>query len=149
VAIPAYKTYEPVRNNSRPDYVSFLNISKTKNATSITGVVKRLSLSELAELDRRERNYLRIEVTDCVDFICSDRERPPKPFAVWTYTASKASSKRYEKSAGKSVISQGYYDDFQAATIQVQARIQDQSKLNFDFNDQITLMALNKKQIAD
>jgi len=60
----------------------------------------------LPELDRRERNYRRVEVTDHLD------TRLPDGGAVWAYVGLRASRERAARGRreGRLVVSRGYYE---------------------------------------
>lgn len=108
--IPGYKYYVDRSNGDRPDwYVTFLNVVPDP-AASVNGVVFPVSDSLLAELDRRERNYARVEVSAGLSPVVSGR--------AWVYTGSEAAVRRFEagRLAGRAVICRDYYqrvlDDF-------------------------------------
>jgi hypothetical protein len=149
LSIPGYKIYEPLPDAQRPDFVSFLNISRTRGSKPLTGVIRRYSLTELAELDRRERNYLRIEVTRHVRFICGAQGKPNAPYTIWTYTASVAARERHRASHGKSVVSQAYYEGFCSAAERIKARVHDPARINFDVSEPPSKQALMKLPVGD
>jgi hypothetical protein len=101
-AIPGYKQYlDPATGVAPPCFVVFLNI--VPDATShVNGAVLAVSGDQLAELDRRERNYTRIEVTSCLGEAVAG--------TVWTYTGSPAAIARFHAGlrAGTAVISETY-----------------------------------------
>ena len=64
VAIPGYKVYEDPRTGERPPvFVAFLDLVRDPEA-SVDGAL--LEAPDLAALDRRERNYERVEVAEGV-----------------------------------------------------------------------------------
>jgi hypothetical protein len=105
VTIPGYKYYvDPVTGERPACFVVFLNI--VDDSTShVNGAVFTVSGSELAELDRRERNYDRIDVSSLV---CE-----PVEGTVWTYVGSGEGVRRFEagRRANRAVISASYHND--------------------------------------
>ncbi|HEY5197279.1 MAG TPA: gamma-glutamylcyclotransferase family protein, partial [Solirubrobacteraceae bacterium] len=62
--IPGYKYYVDPATGSRPDvFVAFLTISASPGGR-VNGALIEVSAGDLVELDRRERNYARVDVTD-------------------------------------------------------------------------------------
>jgi hypothetical protein len=103
-AIPGYKRYvDPVTGNPPAVFVVFLNIVADADS-EVNGALFPVSDEKLAALDRRERNYERIDVTAHL----AEAAGP-----VWTYSGSTAGIERFEaaKRAGAAVISRGYVDD--------------------------------------
>jgi hypothetical protein len=103
-SIPGYKQYLDPATGARPRcFVVFLNIVADHGAC-VNGALFRVSSAELAELDHRERNYDRIDVSALVP------ERVPG--AVWTYVGSESGVARYEhgRRANQAVISAAYHD---------------------------------------
>lgn len=101
-AIPGYKRYlDPATGTPPPWFVVFLNIVPDAGR-SVNGAVFPVSGEELAELDRRERNYDRIEVSSSLAQAVGG--------TVWTYTGVRAAVERFETGmrAGRAVISQDY-----------------------------------------
>lgn len=100
--IPGYKHYVD-EHGGRPDvYVAFLDI-QADPATSVNGTCSPVGHEALEHYDVRERNYTRIEITDCID----------DPLGrVWTYVGSAAGRRRLAngKEAGNVVISREYLD---------------------------------------
>jgi hypothetical protein len=104
-AIPGYKQYVDPATGTRPNcFVVFLNIVPDRGA-SVNGAMFRVSADELDELDERERNYERIEV--------SSRLAEAVVGTVWSYAGSEAGVARYEEGrrTGRAVISAAYHDD--------------------------------------
>src|SRR5688500_8434352 len=65
-AIPGYKMYLHRSDGSRPAvYVAFLDLLPDDHC-SVNGVCRPVTESELEVLDRRERNYDRVDVTDVI-----------------------------------------------------------------------------------
>jgi hypothetical protein len=101
-AIPGYKRYlDPATGTSPPWFVVFLNIV-AQAGRYVNGAVFPVSAEELVELDRRERNYGRIEVSSSL--------AEPVDGIVWTYTGARAAVERFKTGmrAGRAVISQDY-----------------------------------------
>jgi hypothetical protein len=103
-AIPGYKRYREPGEGSYPDvYVAFLDIVEDP-ATVVNGVLAPVAASALADLDRRERNYDRIDVTAAID--------SPPAGRVWAYAGSPDGRGRLEAgvAAGTAVVARGYLD---------------------------------------
>ncbi|MEJ7891029.1 MAG: gamma-glutamylcyclotransferase family protein [Solirubrobacteraceae bacterium] len=97
VDIPGYKRYL-APDGSRPDVcVAFLDIEPDPDA-SVTGVVLE---AELAQLDRREHNYDRVDVTAGV---------VDPPGRVWAYAGRSDSRERLRdaRADGRAVIAAAY-----------------------------------------
>ena len=100
--IPGYKKYLSRADGSRPDiYVAFVDI-EPHPGSSVKGLVRPLADGELEQLDARERNYDRIDVTD---LIATDFGSP-----VWTYRGSEEGRDRLRRGRleGRAVISRDY-----------------------------------------
>ena len=107
--IPGYKYYVDPETGERPPVrVTFLNLYPTAEGR-VNGVALPVSAAELDELDRRERNYDRADVTGLIDADLGA--------TVWTYLGSEAARERF--AAGAAVVAQDYFDairgDFAAA----------------------------------
>ena len=100
--IPGYKKYLSRDDGSRPDiYVAFVDIVPDPDS-SVRGLVRAVADGELEDLDARERNYDRIDVTD---LIATDLGGP-----VWTYRGSEEGRARLRlgREEGRAVISRDY-----------------------------------------
>lgn len=107
--IPGYKYYRDRHSHERPRcFVTFLNIYES-DTTSVNGIAFEVHDTMLAELDKRERNYRRIEVTD--------RFEPRLEGRVWTYIATDEGLARYEMGArdGTAVIDEEYITKIESA----------------------------------
>ena len=101
--LPGYKSYRLRADGSRPQiFVAFLDIEPDPAATVI-GVCTPVGDGDLLELDRRERNYDRVDVTDAVD---GARGR------VWAYRGSRAGQERLRDglASGRAAVSRDYLD---------------------------------------
>jgi hypothetical protein len=110
--IPGYKSYRLRSDGSRPAvFVAFLDIEPDPEAV-VTGVCMRVASGDLAALDRRERNYDRVDVTSAV---CDP------PGRVWAYRGSDAGRARLREglAAGRAVVSRDYLDTVLAAIAMV------------------------------
>ena len=106
-AIPGYKLYLRRSDGSRPAiYVAFLDLEPARG-TSVNGVVRPVSAAELEQLDRRERNYDRIEVSGQIDGVEG---------RVWTYVGSAAGRERLRRGREErcAVISRDYLEKVRA-----------------------------------
>lgn len=108
-AIPGYKRYRRRDDGSFPEvFVAFLDVVAAPGV-AVNGIVAAVSDRELAELDRRERNYDRVEVTAAIDF--------PGDGRVWTYAGSAEGRARLAAgvAAGSAVAPLRYRDRVVAA----------------------------------
>ncbi len=98
--IPGYKYYVDPNTGERPAVrVTFLNLYPAAEGR-VNGVAFPVSAEELAELDRRERNYDRIDVSGRIDADLGG--------TVWTYLGSEAARERF--AGGAAVVAQDYFD---------------------------------------
>lgn len=132
VVIPGYKVWVDPRTGERPPvHVAFLDLEEVEEGeeTGAGGAVSGVLLAApgpagLAALDRRERNYLRQEVTERVrrdvpEGIAAGAGEPGEPSAgrVWAYLgradarARCASARR----TGTAVVARSYLDGVRAA----------------------------------
>lgn len=99
--IPGYKFYVDPDTGERPAvHVAFLNLYPAPEG-GVNGMAFPVTPEALDELDRRERNYERVEVTALLDVDLGG--------TVWTYRGSEAARERFE--AGSPVVSQDYFDE--------------------------------------
>ncbi|MGI8945478.1 MAG: gamma-glutamylcyclotransferase family protein [Thermoleophilaceae bacterium] len=99
--IPGYKVYVRRSDRSRPAlFVAFLDIFPDPGGC-VNGVCRPVAAAELELLDRRERNYDRVDVTAAID---------SAPGRVWAYVGSAAGRERLRRArrAGEVVISRDY-----------------------------------------
>ncbi len=104
VDLSGYKHYVSPETGERPEvFVTFLNLAAEPGGC-VNGVLLPVDDDALAVLDRRERNYDRLEVTDRVVGGAAG--------TVWTYVGSAAGRARYEtgRRAGRAVVSREYRD---------------------------------------
>jgi hypothetical protein len=102
--IAGYKRYRLPADGSYPDvFVAFLDIFED-DGTSIGGVLAAVDPESLADLDRRERNYDRIDVTDAID--------SPPDGRVWAYRGSRDGRARLAAgvAAGTAVVQRSYLE---------------------------------------
>ena len=102
--IPGYKVYVEPATGDRPAVeVAYLSITPQPGA-SVEGVAFPVSDEKLEELDRRERNYVRRDVTDLVDTDLGGR--------IWAYVGSLAGRVRLARGRrrGTAVVSRGYLE---------------------------------------
>jgi hypothetical protein len=98
--IPGYKYYVDPETGERPAvHVAFLNIYPAP-AGGVNGIAVPVDPEVLDQLDRRERNYERIDVSALLDVDLGG--------TVWTYLGSEAGRERFE--SGSAVVSQEYFD---------------------------------------
>jgi hypothetical protein len=100
VAVPGYKVYERP-DGSRPAVdVAFLDLEPDA-ATTIAGALLAVDADALAALDRRERQYRRVDVGAQVD--------PPPAGPVWAYAG---------RDEGRARVARGRAGDGSAVVIQ-------------------------------
>ena len=102
--LPDYKYYiEQKTGNRFNGFVTFLNIRFDKDKT-IIGVLFRVSEPELENLDQRERNYQRIDITHQINRAIQGK--------AWVYIGLEQAKKRYQEGLQKgcAVVSQNYFD---------------------------------------
>lgn len=110
VDLPGYKCYlEP--DGRRPALsVCFLDIEPDPSAQArVNGVCTPVDAADLAALDRRERNYERIDVSARIE-AARRLEASGRPARVWTYVGSAAGRARFAagRAAGSAVIDAAY-----------------------------------------
>jgi hypothetical protein len=101
--LPGYKSYRLRSDGSRPPlFVAFLDIEPDPDG-AVTGLCVPVDERALRELDRRERNYRRIDVTSS---IAGARGR------VWAYGGSEAGRARlrHGRARGRAAVSRDYLD---------------------------------------
>lgn len=106
--IAGYKRYRLSDDSVYPDvYVAFLDIVEDP-AVAVNGVLAAVDPGALADLDRRERNYDRIDVTAAID------DAPDGH--VWAYAGSPDGRDRLQAgiAAGTAVVQRSYLDHVQA-----------------------------------
>ena len=102
--IPGYKYYvDPDTGERPPVRVTFLNVYPAAEG-GVNGIAFPVSAEALAELDGRERNYDRIDVTRQIDADLGG--------TVWTYLGSDAARERF--ATGPAVVAQDYFDAIRA-----------------------------------
>jgi dephospho-CoA kinase len=106
--VPGYKHYRLRSDGSRPAvFVAFLDLLPDARA-STRGVCVPVVADELPALDRRERNYERIDVTDAVAAARG---------TVWAYVGTPVGRDRLQhaRGAGRAVVSRDYLERTRAA----------------------------------
>jgi cation transport regulator ChaC len=110
--IPGYKYFvDPGTGERPPLHVAFLNIYPAAEGR-LNGVAFPVTSEMLQELDRRERNYVRVDVTSLLDVEIGG--------TVWTYLGRDDARQRFEtaRRANAAVVSEAYFnrirDDFAA-----------------------------------
>lgn len=106
--LPGYKYYTDARGRRPPVFVAFLDVRPSARAgETVNGLCLPVDDAFLAALDRRERNYDRIDVSDRVRVDGVDGVR------VWTYAGSAEGRGRLRSglAAGTAVIDAHYLQD--------------------------------------
>lgn len=105
--LPGYKWYRLAATGERPAiFVAFLDVVAAHGET-VNGVCRPVGDDELAALDRRERNYDRVDVTALVG---EARGR------VWAYTGSAAGRARLDAGlrSASAAVSRAYREQVEA-----------------------------------
>jgi hypothetical protein len=100
--IPGYKHYRFRRSGRRPEVcVAFLDLEPA-TGESVNGICLEATPERLASLDERERNYVRVDVTDRVE--------PRPPGRTWAYVGRPESRARLRRARERSraVVSREY-----------------------------------------
>jgi gamma-glutamylcyclotransferase (GGCT)/AIG2-like uncharacterized protein YtfP len=113
--LPGYKHYVDRKTGTRGAwFVTFLNIVPDPDPdAAVNGVLFEVDAALLDRLDRRERNYERIDVSSQIAGALDGR--------AWAYVGSGAAVQRFELGCrtGRAVVSRDYHDrvraDFAAA----------------------------------
>ena len=108
VDLPSYKYYRDAADGSRPAvYVAFLDLLEGAGEGEVKGVCRPVAPAAWAELDARERNYERVEVTDAV---------VDPPGRVWAYRGSAAGRGRFARGVaeGRAVVARAYLEAVEA-----------------------------------
>ena len=105
--IPGYK-YFLAPDGSRPEvHVAFLDVV-AEPGSAVEGLAFRVDAARLAELDARERNYRRVDVTAGVEASLGG--------PVWAYVGLAEARERYARAvaAGTAVVSRAYVEGVRA-----------------------------------
>ncbi len=111
LTLPGYKYYLDARDRSRPAVlVTFLNLLVAPG-DAVNGMLVAVTARELAELDLRERNYERREVTESIELLAG----AGGAFAlgrVWTYYGRDEACLRFENGlrTGRAVVDRAYLE---------------------------------------
>ena len=109
VDLPNYKYYRDSRTNERINaFVTFLNI-RPHASKDILGILFRVTDAELVNLDLRERNYRRTNITKQLEIQIQGN--------AWTYIGLPAAEQRYKTglAQNKAVIAQTYFNSVKDA----------------------------------
>jgi hypothetical protein len=101
--LPGYKYYTDPRGRRPEVFVTFLDVrASSQPGAAVNGMCLPVDAARLVALDRRERNYERIDV--------SDRVPGADGVRVWTYVGSAAGRERLRTgvAAGTAVIDANY-----------------------------------------
>lgn len=108
VTLPGYKYYLDAEDRSRPEvFVTFLNLLPAPGQR-VNGLLVPVRAEELVELDRRERNYARREVTASIEPVPQGR--------VWSYFGKPEACRRFATGlrAARAVIDESYLERVRA-----------------------------------
>jgi gamma-glutamylcyclotransferase (GGCT)/AIG2-like uncharacterized protein YtfP len=115
VDVPGYKHYRLRADGTRPAVcVAFLDLMPDERAVT-SGVCIAVDAEQLPALDRRERNYDRVEVTGAVAAARG---------TVWAYVGTAVGHERLRRArdAGAAVVSRDYLERTRAAYAALGAR---------------------------
>lgn len=106
--IPGYKRYLLPDGSQPALHVAFLDLLPGTGA--VNGVCRPVTAAQLAALDRRERNYVRRDVTARIAGMDEPQNRGPA--RVWAYVGSPAGRARLEagRRTGTAAVSRAYLD---------------------------------------
>lgn len=99
--VPGYKCYVDPDGARPPLHVAFLDVAPGDGA--VNGVLRPVDAAELAALDARERNYVRVDAGDRFSHV---------PGRVWMYVGSPAGRARLAAGLrhGTAVVATSYLD---------------------------------------
>jgi hypothetical protein len=106
--LPGYKYYTAA-DGSRPRvFVSFLDVVPVAGPAAVNGLCLPVDTDRLAWLDRRERNYSRVDVSDRIE---------ARGARVWVYVGTPAARERLRAARrdGLAVIEASYLSAVEAA----------------------------------
>lgn len=109
-SINGYKRYRcSVTGDVPAVFITYLNIAKQVDV-SVHGICFAVDERILRVLDKRERNYVRTDLT-------ADILQPPEGGRVWAYVGSQDGRDRFEEGAseGRAVIAHDYIDAVRSA----------------------------------
>jgi hypothetical protein len=104
VAVPGYKVYEAPDGRRPAVAVAFLDLAPAKDA-AVDGALLEVDDDALADLDARERQYRRADVTAAIE------PAPPAGARVWTYVGrdeGRERVRRGRRGGGPVVIQRAY-----------------------------------------
>jgi gamma-glutamylcyclotransferase (GGCT)/AIG2-like uncharacterized protein YtfP len=104
--LSGYKYYTDAGGRRPEVFVAFLDLWAAPDGAVVNGLCLPVDATRLAALDRRERNYDRIDVTDRLAVSAG----APGGARVWTYVGSPAGRRRLRqaRAAGAAVIDANY-----------------------------------------
>jgi cation transport regulator ChaC len=108
LTLPGYKYYLDAEDASRPEvFVTFLNLLPAPGHR-VNGMLVPVGAEQLVELDRRERNYTRREVTASIEPVAEGR--------VWSYFGKPEACRRFAAGvhAARAVIDEAYLERVRA-----------------------------------
>jgi cation transport regulator ChaC len=109
VTVPGYKIYLDPETGEQPAVeVAYLSIGPAAGGR-VDGLAFPVTDEELSRLDRRERNYDRVEVTDLIDADLGGR--------VWAYVGKAEARRRLARGRrrGTAVVARGYLEHVRSA----------------------------------
>jgi hypothetical protein len=106
--LPGYKYYTAPDGSRPPVFVSFLDVAPAPGAAAVNGLCLPVDDDRLAPLDRRERNYSRLDVSDRIE---------ARGARVWVYMGTPAARERLRgaRRQGLAVIDATYLSAVESA----------------------------------
>jgi hypothetical protein len=89
--LPGYKYYTAADGTRPPVFVSFLDVAPAAGGAAVNGLCLPVDGAQLARLDRRERNYSRLDVSGRID---------AGGARVWVYVGTPAARERLSGARG-------------------------------------------------
>jgi Gamma-glutamyl cyclotransferase, AIG2-like len=139
--LPGYKYYTGSGGDRPAVYVAFLDVRETDAPDRRTnGLCLPVEEHQLAELDQRERNYARQDVSDRID---------AGGARVWTYVGTPDGRERLARGrrTGAAVIDAGYLQTVEAAFGALGQSEQEAAQASFDPGE-IPVIELMRHELA-
>lgn len=109
LTLPGYKYYlDPATGARPPVHVAFLNIEAAGADAEVAGILFEADAATLRILDRRERNYDRVDITGSISATVAGMVAG----TVWSYVGHAQAAARYRQGLARRalVIEEGYRD---------------------------------------
>lgn len=139
--LPGYKYYTATDGTRPPVFVSFLDIARAAGGAAVNGLCLPVDAARLRRLDRRERNYSRLDVSDRID---------AGGARVWVYAGTPAARERlcHARGDGRAVIDATYLEAVERAFAALGADELDRSRPSLAPGD-LPVMQLVRHELAE